>query len=968
MELMMRFKLGVLGALVLAGAAYGQEGGLPTRVNGGGTVPISAKRPLKHSDYATWKSVAGAQLSADGLWTSYAINPAEGDGELFFKKLDGSATWKVERGGGVRFSPDSHFALITIAPKFADAEAARKAKREAPKSSTALVELATGKVETVEKIRRAAFPEEGSSWLALHAEVPPATPTPPANPPAPGRTDQQRQGPPGRRPGGAGAPGGPAGAPGTAATPRQGGSELTLRPLGGGAAATVADVASFQFDQKGKRLLYIVDSKEDSKDGLYARVLATGETTPIATGPGEVSAVTLDEAGEQVAFLRKPPAPARGQQQPAAETPAPGSKLFLWHTGDAKPREVGQVSENAPPRFAKDGSFLLFGTAPAAKPKPKDAPDPINVDIWSTRDGLIQTQQKIQLAAEQRRTFTNIYWIKNQKSIALADDKLRDVSVGAESKRLVLGSDPLPYLAEVAYDTGYRDYSLVDITTGTRKPIRTHHSGSISLSPDEKWLLWWDSEKRSWWVQDPEGKLQPRDLTSALKVRFDEEDWDTPGAPGTYGMAGWTAGDKRVVFYDRFDLWAIDPTTGQAERLTQGRERGITFRYSRMDPEERQIPEGKPLLLSSVDDVTKAMGWWQRASLSNPALTKFAVYDGFLGGLQKAKNADTILFTKERFEVFPDLWTAASVAKAEQATRLTEANPQQAGINWGRSERIMYRTGWGRELPAILTVPENFDPNKKYPVMVYIYEKLTQGLHRYVRPAPGTSINVSRYVSNGYIVLQPDIEYKEGYPGESALMCVVPAVQELLRRGYVDEKRIGLQGHSWGAYQTTYLVTRTNLFRAVEAGASVANMFSAYGGIRYESGMSRQFQYEKTQSRIGATPWQKPLAYLENSPIFWADKVETPYLTIHNDNDGAVPWTQGIEFFMALKRMNKEAYLFNYNGEGHGLTNRDNTKHWTVHMAEFFDHYLLGAPRPEWMDKGVPYSERGTRDLREIYR
>jgi dipeptidyl aminopeptidase/acylaminoacyl peptidase len=280
---------------------------------------------------------------------------------------------------------------------------------------------------------------------------------------------------------------------------------------------------------------------------------------------------------------------------------------------------------------------------------------------------------------------------------------------------------------------------------------------------------------------------------------------------------------------------------------------------------------------------------------------------------------------------------------------------------------MKYRTSEGKELPAILTVPENFDPNKKYPLLVYIYEKLSNGVHRYVRPGPGTSINISRYVSNGYIVLQPDIEYREGYPGESALACVVPAVQEVLRRGFVDEKRIGLQGHSWGAYQTSYLITRTNLFRAVEAGASVANMFSAYGGIRYESGMSRQFQYEKTQSRIGATPWQKPLAYLENSPIFWADKVQTPYLTLHNDNDGAVPWTQGIEFFMALKRLGKEAYLFNYNGEGHGLTNRENQKHWTVHMAEFFDHYLLGAPRPEWMDRGVPYAERGVRDLTGFY-
>jgi dipeptidyl aminopeptidase/acylaminoacyl peptidase len=186
--------------------------------------------------------------------------------------------------------------------------------------------------------------------------------------------------------------------------------------------------------------------------------------------------------------------------------------------------------------------------------------------------------------------------------------------------------------------------------------------------------------------------------------------------------------------------------------------------------------------------------------------------------------------------------------------------------------------------------------------------------------------------------------------------------------GFVDPKRVGIQGHSWGGYQITHLITRTNIFAAVEAGASVANMISAYGGIRWGTGMSRAFQYEKTQSRIGAPPWDEPLKFIENSPIFWVEKVQTPYLTIHNDADDAVPWYQGIEFFNALRRLGKEAYFFNYNGELHGLRQRDNQKHWTVHMDEFFDHYLKGAPKPEWMEKGVPYLERGTRDVSDMFK
>ncbi len=226
---------------------------------------------------------------------------------------------------------------------------------------------------------------------------------------------------------------------------------------------------------------------------------------------------------------------------------------------------------------------------------------------------------------------------------------------------------------------------------------------------------------------------------------------------------------------------------------------------------------------------------------------------------------------------------------------------------------------------------------------------------------------MSRYVSNGYVILQPDIVYEEGYPGEAAEKCVIPAVLKVLSMGFIDPARVGIQGHSWGGFQITHLVTRTNIFRAVEAGAPVANMISAYGGIRWGTGMSRAFQYEKTQSRIGAPPWDRSLEFIENSPIFWAEKVQTPYLTIHNDDDDAVPWYQGIEFFNALRRLDKEAYLFVFNGEKHGLRQRENQKYWTVHMAEFFDHYLLGAPMPEWMDKGVPYLERGTRDMSVFY-
>jgi dipeptidyl aminopeptidase/acylaminoacyl peptidase len=322
----------------------------------------------------------------------------------------------------------------------------------------------------------------------------------------------------------------------------------------------------------------------------------------------------------------------------------------------------------------------------------------------------------------------------------------------------------------------------------------------------------------------------------------------------------------------------------------------------------------------------------------------------------KAKDTDEYLLTEQTFNEFPDLVTTDGTFK--ELRKVSNANPQKAQLLWGTSEVVHFRNADGVALSGALYKPENFDPKKKYPMMVYIYEKLTQNVNHFVNPAPGTSINVSYYVSNGYLVLEPDIVYTTGYPGQSALKCVLPAIQSVVDQGFVDEKAIGIQGHSWGGYQIAYMVTQTNRFRAVAAGAPVVDMISAYDGIRWGTGITRQFQYERTQSRIGGSIWQYPTRFIENSPIFWADRVQTPVMILQNDGDTAVPWYQGLEFFLALRRLGKEVYLFNYNGQPHGLSDRADQKDYTIRLQQYFDHYLKGAPAPDWMEKGVPFLDR----------
>jgi len=414
-----------------------------------------------------------------------------------------------------------------------------------------------------------------------------------------------------------------------------------------------------------------------------------------------------------------------------------------------------------------------------------------------------------------------------------------------------------------------------------------------------------------------------------------------------------------VLLYDRHDIWRIAPDGSEAKNITAGfgRKQNLRLRYARVetDPRERWIDPARPLLVHAENLKTWETGFF-RAALEGGDPKQLVMAPKYFTPPVKAKDADLYLLTAQTFAEFPDL--ATTDGNFKELRKVSNANPQQAQILWGTSEVVSFKNTDGVSLTAALYKPEGFDARKKYPMLVYIYEKLTDRVNRFVDPRPSHSINISYYVSNGYLVLTPDIVYTTGYPGQSALKCVLPAIQAVVDRGIVDENAIGIQGHSWGGYQIAYMVTQTKRFRAVAAGAPVADMISAYDGIRWGTGLPRQFQYERTQSRIGGSIWQYPTRFIENSPIFWADRVETPVMLLHNDGDDAVPWYQGVEFYLALRRLGKEVYLFVYNGEPHGLRRRPNQKDYTIRLQQYFDHYLKGAPAPDWMTKGVPYLER----------
>jgi dipeptidyl aminopeptidase/acylaminoacyl peptidase len=682
-------------------------------------------------------------------------------------------------------------------------------------------------------------------------------------------------------------------------------------------------------------------------------------------GKGKYTKLAWDDDQTQLAFLSDRDDAASAQPRlklyhwRRAASAAEGSTGALELVSSATPgfRPDLVLTESGAPSFSQDGQRLFFGVGPPPKPEEPAADDAaddrVTVDLWHWKDDFIQPMQKVRARTERDRTYRAVFHLQDKKLTQLSDEAMANVNLPSNGS-WAMGLDDRPYRILVGYDTSYDDVYLVKTSDGQRRPLLHKHSGGLSWSPGGKYALYFDGKD---WnsVAMPEGRVT--NLTKTLGVSFVHEEHDTPNPSPPHGVAGWTTEDQHVLLYDHYDLWQVAPDGTGARNLTAGfgRAHQTVFRYVRLDPKEKAMDPARPWLLRAENEATRDTGFYRLPGGGGTPHNLITAARNFSIPV-KAKHANILLLTASTFNEFPDLLVTDTDFKTLK--KVSDANPQKAGLRWGTAELIAFKNVDGVPLSGVLIKPEDFDPNQKYPMLVYIYEKLSQNLHHFVDPRPGTSVNLSYYVSNGYLVFLPDIVYTIGYPGQSALKCVLPGIQAVVDRGYVDEKAVGIQGHSWGGYQIAYMVTQTNRFKAASAGAPVANMTSAYGGIRWGSGLPRQFQYERTQSRIGGSLWQYPMRFVENSPLFQADRVQTPLLMLHNDADDAVPWYQGIEYFLALRRLGKEVYLFNYNGELHGLRKRANQKDYTVRLQQFFDHHLKGAPRPDWMEKGIPYQPR----------
>lgn len=961
-------------------------------------------RPLDHSDYDRWNSLAGYELSPDGVWVHYSVRNGKDQSTLFIRQTQSDRQYSIPHATGARFSDDSQFAIYRILPDPDLVKKLRKAKtkpEEMPRPKLEILHLESGRHATIDDVQSFRMPGKGAGWVAFLMNREREQKTVQAGKASVGETFEVT--PEGlKRPGteptkpekkkpekATGKSSGESKATEAESKPEQSpgsekksdeqkkkpaGTTLVLRELDTGFERRFPNVINYAFDESGKVLAFCSSAEDDSDpqaDGVWVVDLEKGSLQQILEGLGNYRQLSVNKQGDMVAFVTD-------RDDYAAKHPS--WSLYLWRSRQKQAQKIADEETRGVPEgwwvsstgrivFSDDGRRVYFDTQP--KPEDLDEDDEDEepkavLDLWHWQDPMLQPQQLLQAEQERRRGYRAVYDVRSRKVIQLATKDMPMVAVDPRSSSdFAVGVSREKYNKLMSWDMpGFTDSYLVDLKTGEAEMILEASRQSAQLSPGGQYLYWWDTDSRHWMAmptRSADGKRKPVAISRAIKHPLFNELHDTPSDPPPYGVALWLEGDKAVWIYDRFDIWQLDPT-GKSRPVCvtgdQGRNQSIRFRVARLDPEFRALGINQPIWLSAFNEATKASGFWRMDRGDDVELSSLIMLDERIRGLEKARDADTVVFTRETFRRCPDLWT--STLDLASIRRLSRINPQQHEYSWGTAELVHWKSAKGEPLDGILYKPDGFDPDKKYPMMVYFYERNSDNLHAYHTPAAGRSIiNFSFYVSRGYLLFVPDIPYRTGFPGPSCADAVLPGVKSLVKQGFVDEARIGMQGHSWGGYQTAYLVTQTDMFACAESGAPVSNMTSAYGGIRWGSGMSRMFQYERTQSRIGETLWEAPEKYIANSPLFHADKINTPLLILHNDQDGAVPWYQGIELFVALRRLEKPCWLLNYNGEPHWVMKRENRLDFARRMQQFFDHYLKDAPMPEWMAHGIPAVEKG---------
>lgn len=895
-----------------------------------------AKKVLTLADYPQWKQITAAAVSPDAAWFACVLKPNGGDETLLIKNVASGRVTEIAGGTRPVFSRDSKWAACMIGPSKAEADKLRKDHKPVPRKAE-LIGLTDGARFDVDDAAALVFSNDSLCFAVKKA----------GSPAGPGRTASA-------------------------------GSGLIIRRLDNGSTQLVGDVGEFAFNKAGRFLAYTVASGDRKGNGLYLLEPATGKLEVLDSAELEYAGLSWDEKGTALAVLKglkgqglrekdnslvtftgigaaasgRTAGPVRTEYDPARDAAFP--KGFV--ISERRAMRFGPFGGGAAPLLAwsEDLSRVFCGIREQAKEPAASAEPAPNVDVWHWKDERIQSVQMSQADFDRNFAYRSVFLVRDGKFVRLADADMKDVEFERDG-RWAVGRDAKPYLTDV--ESELSDFYALDTASGARKSIVSGVRRGLGMSADGRHFLYM-KDKELFLYTFADGRTV--NISARSGVCFSDEEDDHPDEKPAYGVAGWTSDGKAVIMNHRYDLWLL-PFDGSAPRnLTAGvgSKEEIEFRYVRLDPEERAIDVSKPMLLSAYGEWTKKAGFYSLKPGSAPLRLIFD--DKQFGRITKALKADKVFFTMESFIDYPDYYLSGT--DLAKPVKLTEAAPQQSEYAWGGRVLMDFTNSKGKRLQAALTLPAGYEKGKRYPMLVYIYEKLSQQLNHYSMPTYDDRPHMSAYASDGYLVLMPDISYEIGRPGTSALDCVTSAVNRAIELGYADPKHIGLQGHSWGGFETSFILTQTDIFACVVSGAPPTSVAIEFNQVFKGGGENNHFYYERNQGRMGTTPWKDPALFDSQSAIRQAENIRTPFLLLAGTNDESVDWIESLEYYNAARRLGKQVIFLSYPGEPHHLAKEENQKDFQARMKQFFDHYLKGAAAPDWMIRGVPYLEKAFKE------
>ena len=954
------------------------------------TIPIGAQsKPVPgFADYGKWETLGagggrggGGGLSNDGKWLAYSINKSNRDSELRLLNLGTKAVTTEKFGSGAAFSEDSKWAAWSIG--YSEAEQERMRTQQRPiQNRLAILNLATGEKSTADAVQSFAFSGDGRFLLMRRY--------PPAPPGGAGAGAAAAAAPTGRggRAGGAGGP--------VTDDPDPTGIVVTVRNLSTGMDMTFANVGEAAWQDSGAVLAMSISSAERAGNGVQLYDAATGSLRVLDSSPSQYLGLAwrrdaadllvmrgkTDEKKEGSTYLTLAwtgvgtSAEKRLTFDPTADAKFPaGMRVVSFRRAawaeDGKTVTLGIATweDKAPPapgagrggRAGGEGEGEgrgARGAAPAADP-PAAENEMADVTVWHWKDARVASVQRISANADRRRNLLGVWHLGSGAFTKIGRDFDETIQVIPRTN-WALVQEWGRYAMQRSIGRSSTDLVLADVTTGARTPLKAGVGGNVQISQGGKYALFIEND--AWWTLNLETKAIANISKGVTTSFIDKESDATVKQKPSFGVAGWTKQDAAVILNDKYDLWSVAPDGSKATKLTSGAAERVRHRYTRIDfsnPADTSIDLTKPIYLSLFGDWSKKSGY----GVLRPGATsveRLLFGDKSFDRLAKARDAEVYLHGEQTYSDSPDLFVSHGGLSA--GTQVTETNAFQTDYAWGRSEIVEYtaeKTAGNRKMQGALYYPAGYVPGKAYPMIVYMYETLSDGVHRYVTPSSTSYYNTSVFTTQGYFVLQPDIVFRPREPGISVVECVRPAVAAVVAKGLADPKRVGIIGHSWGGFDTAFLATNTQgVFAAAVAGAAITNLVSNYGNGHWSAGILETDHIETGQQRMEVPLWEDLQAYIRNSAVFNVHNMTVPTLIEVGTVDGTVWWHQGLELYSLGRRAGKNVVMIEYANEDHGLAQRRNQQDYQQRILQWFGHYLKGETAASWITNGQTVIDR----------